>query len=297
MLSDAVAQMLGQPVQEDFEQLATAIATDLKSDAILFYGSSFRTGDREGVTDFYALDADDAPIRPAWKWPVVSYHEKRIGGRTLRAKVARMSLREFAFAASGRSQDTTVWTRFCQPSRLVFTSDARIAEKTRAAVEDAIATGAGFAAALGPDIGSPRDYWLALFEETYGAEFRVEKVSRAATVLEADPDHFDRMLPLAWRRLSLLDDRALTTSLRPRMDASLREGLLRQWHRRKRLGKPLNIARLIRAAFTFEGATRYALWKIERHTGVHFAVTPWRERHPILAAPGVLFRLWRETRS
>lgn len=289
--------MLGQPVQADFEQLAAHLAAVLKADAMLFYGSSFRTGDREGVADFYALDASDAQVRPAWRWPRVSYHEIEIGGRTLRAKVARMSLAEFAFAASGRGYDTTIWTRFCQPSRLVYARGARIAQAICSAVEDAVATAAGFAAALGPEHGNAADYWLALFEETYGAEFRVERISRAATVLEADPEHFDRMLPRAWRRLALLSDSPNTRQLRPNLSPPLRDGLLRQWRWRKRLGKPLNIARLVRAAFTFEGATRYALWKIERHSGVHFAVTPWRERHPILAAPGVLFRLWRETRS
>ena len=52
--------------------------------------------------------------------------------------------------------------------------------------------------------------------------------------------------------------------------------------------------RLVKAAFTFDGAARYAAWKIERHTGVPIMLTPWRERHPILAAPGVLWRVWRE---
>ena len=59
------------------------------------------------------------------------------------------------------------------------------------------------------------------------------------------------------------------------------------------MGKELNIARLVKAAFTFEGAARYGLWKIERHTGVHIALTPWRERHPVLAGPGVLWRVLR----
>ena len=63
------------------------------------------------------------------------------------------------------------------------------------------------------------------------------------------------------------------------------------------LGKLLNIARLVRAAGTFEGAARYAAWKVERHTGVTVELTPWRERHPVLAAPGVLWRVWRERKA
>ena len=63
------------------------------------------------------------------------------------------------------------------------------------------------------------------------------------------------------------------------------------------MGKSLNVARLIKAAFTFEGAARYAAWKIERHTGVAVPLTPWREKHPVLAAPGVLWDLWRAQKA
>ncbi|HEY9233936.1 MAG TPA: hypothetical protein VIP08_02790, partial [Phenylobacterium sp.] len=66
---------------------------------------------------------------------------------------------------------------------------------------------------------------------------------------------------------------------------------------RRALGKPLNVTRLIKAAFTFEGAARYAAWKIERHTGLPVPLTPWRERHVILAAPGMAWRLWQARRA
>jgi hypothetical protein len=69
-----------------------------------------------------------------------------------------------------------------------------------------------------------------------------------------------------------------------------------KWARRRRLGKPLNVVRLVRAAFTFDGAAKYGAWKIERHTGIAVAMTPWRERHPILAAPGIFYRVWRARR-
>ncbi len=69
--------------------------------------------------------------------------------------------------------------------------------------------------------------------------------------------------------------------------------MLRAWRLRRRAGKPINIARLMRAAFTFDGAARYGAWKIERHTGIAVPLSPWAERHPILAAPCVLWRVWR----
>jgi hypothetical protein len=88
------------------------------------------------------------------------------------------------------------------------------------------------------------------------------------------------------------DDREASPELTP----AQRDALLRAWRWRRAVGKPLNVARLAKAAFTFEGAARYAAWKIERHTGLHVPLTPWRERHPILASPGVFFRLWRARR-
>jgi len=63
------------------------------------------------------------------------------------------------------------------------------------------------------------------------------------------------------------------------------------------MGKPYNVLRLVKASTTFEGAARYAAWKIERHTGVPVDITPWRERHPVLAAPGVLWQVWRRRRA
>ena len=50
----------------------------------------------------------------------------------------------------------------------------------------------------------------------------------------------------------------------------------------------------MKAAFTFRGGARYLAWKVERHSGEAVALTPWQERHPILAAPPLLWRLYRK---
>jgi hypothetical protein len=49
----------------------------------------------------------------------------------------------------------------------------------------------------------------------------------------------------------------------------------------------------MKAIFTFEGGVDYVVWKIRRHSGIHLTVTPWQRRHPILAAPSLLWRLRR----
>ena len=68
------------------------------------------------------------------------------------------------------------------------------------------------------------------------------------------------------------------------------------WSRRQKLGKALNVLRLAKATTTFEGAAAYGAWKLERHTGIALEVTPFREKHPLLAMPGAAWELWRAKR-
>jgi hypothetical protein len=263
--------------------------------AVLFYGSNLRTGSLEGVLDFYVL----LPGPPEkGLWPRVSYREwdDPAAGERLRAKIATMSLAKFAEAARGESLDTTIWARFVQPSALVWTRDDRAAAQVGEAIASAARTAARLAAALGPAQGQPDDYWRALLRATYRAELRVEKPGREDSILAANPDHFDGLLraALVSSAVPFRDD---SGRIAPQIEPGERRRVLRWWAKRRRLGKPLNVSRLVRANSTFEGAVRYIAWKIERHTGVEVEVTPWREKHPLLAAPGVLWRVWRAKRK
>jgi hypothetical protein len=56
----------------------------------------------------------------------------------------------------------------------------------------------------------------------------------------------------------------------------------------------LSVARLLKAAFTFQGGADYAAWKIERHSGVKIQVTDWQRRHPILASITLLPKLLKK---
>lgn len=264
--------------------------------AVLFYGSVLRTGDLDGVMDFYVLTARPRRglrgLAGRVLWPDVSYHEVELDGRVLRAKVASMTLDQFAEAVRGKGADTTIWTRFVQPSALVWSTRPQVEDTVIAAVAQAARTATRFAAALGPDEGPPEAYWSALFQQTYAAEFRVEKGGRERSILAYDLARYDRLLTACWIEEGLLAQES-RGAVSPKLSFSERNSINAAWRVRRRLGKPLNVARLIKAAFTFEGAARYAAWKIERHTGVAVPLTPWREKHPVLAAPGVLWRLWR----
>jgi len=298
-LRQRLETQLSAPVDPAVREFACALAEDAGAVAVLFYGSNLRTGSLDGVLDFYVLLPGEMAQEPKI-WPRVSYHEREHGGKdgevTLRAKVATMRLETFAKAASGALNDTTIWARFVQPCALVWHRDETAADDVMVGVASAAMTAAQLAAALGPEKGTADDYWRALFQATYKAEFRVEKPGRENDILSVNAAHFDGLLPAALTAagISFVSDGDI---LAPALDAQERANLLNWWKKRQRLGKPMNVARLLKASTTFDGAAKYAAWKIERHTGMPVELTPFREKYPVLAAPGVLWSLWRHKRA
>lgn len=291
-LAARIAGTLDTAAAPEVRTIAADLGREARASAVLFYGSNLRTGSLDGVLDFYVLLPGPQRERI---WPRVSYREWETGAGTMRAKIATMALDTFARAARGESRDTTIWARFVQPAGLVWAAGDAAHSAVVAAIAGAARTAARLAAALGPKEGRAEDYWRALFRATYRAEFRVEKPGRENDILAVNAAHFDGLLPLAWAADGIAFGRE-GEQLEPRLSATDRARSLRWWRTRQRLGKPLNLLRLAKASTTFDGAARYAAWKVERHTGVPVKLTPWREKHPILAAPGVLWRVWRERR-
>jgi hypothetical protein len=291
-LAERIAARLAVPVDPAVAAFARALGDAAGARAVLFYGSNLRTGSLDGVLDFYLLlpAGDEAAI-----WPRVSYHERAHDALVLRAKVATMRLATFARAASGVLADTTIWARFVQPSALIWAEDEDARAEVVAAIAAAAQTAARLAVALGPPGGTAEDYWRALFRATYAAEFRVEKGGRENDILAVNAGHFAGLLPLALaaQGIDVAQDGAVLT---PQLAPAEQRRVLAWWKRRRRLGKPLNLVRLVKASTTFEGAARYAAWKIERHTGMPVALTPFRERFPLLAAPQVLWDLGKHRR-
>ena len=291
-LAARVGAALGRPIDPAVRAFAAELGEQAGAVAVLFYGSNLRTGSLEGVLDFYVLlpGPSERGI-----WPRVSYHERRHDGAVLRAKVATMAMATFTAAARGEAIDTTIWARFVQPSALAWSRESDIVTGVREALEAAAVTAARLAVALGPECGLEEDYWRELFRHTYRAEFRVEPAGREDSILAANRDHFDGLLPLALVEGGIPFGQN-GRQIEPKLDAARRKDILRWWARRRRLGKLLNLTRLARATATFEGGMRYAAWKVERHTGLPIKVTPLREKFPLLAAPGVLWLLWRVKR-
>jgi hypothetical protein len=269
--------------------------------AVLFYGSALRTGAQDGVLDYYVL-LDDLGAWPAPRLatlanrllpPNVGYAEARIGDTTLRAKVAVLSLAQFSRGMSGRSIDTTLWARFSQPCACVFVRSRECRTAVADAVCKATATAALWAALLGPESGDALDFWRALYARTYGAELRVESALRGPELIDGETERYARLLPAAWKSLGIAFEAGANGILRPHVDQRERTRAARRWALRRRLGKLLNLLRLIKAAFTFEGAMDYVAWKVERHSGVRIEIGAWQRRHPLLAAPWLYCRLRR----
>jgi hypothetical protein len=269
--------------------------------AVLYYGSALRAESLEGVLDFYVL-LDDVGAWPGSFLarlanrllpPNVGYLETSLDGQMLRAKYAVLSCHQFNRKLTRQSLDTTIWARFCQPALCVWARSPQDRAAVTASISDAVVTAASWAAQLGPDMATAEDFWRALFARTYAAELRVEKTGRPQDIVGKCPERYAALLPLALRVAGLPFESGVHGELKPMLAPAQRRQTRRSWQLRSRLGRPLNILRLLKAAFTFDGAMDYVVWKIERHRGVRIEVSPWQRRFPLLAAPGLYWQLRR----
>ena len=301
-IEDRLAKPAPLPVQEFAASLAARGHGSVV--AVLFYGSGLRSGDlADGLLDFYVLvdrlaDWHGRGLAAAANRllpPNVFYQEALIGTQTLRAKVAVLSLAQFQRGMRAASLDTTLWARFTQPVICAWRRDADALTSCAAALAHAAASAAGWAAKLGPQAATAQDYWSALFRRTYATELRVERGERADTVFDFDPVYYEVLLPLAWQAAGIAFELSEGGLLQPQIGSAQRRAAEQSWRRRQALGKPLNLARLAKAAFTFDNGADYLAWKIERHSGVKLALSDWQRRHPILSAPAIIWRLRRRS--
>lgn len=267
--------------------------------AVLFYGSALHDGALDGVLDFYIL-VDRVGAWPGPRLaavanrmlpPNVGYFEDCVDGRSVRAKYAVMSLAQFRQGMSEYRIDTTLWARFAQPCACVWARRPEDRQAVGEAVREATITAARWAAALGPEHGGALTYWRALFARTYDAELRVEGVARGADLIARDAQRYAGVLPAAWNAAGISFVVAADGEFHPALTPRARIAAERRWVLRRRLGKALNLLRLMKAAFTFDGAIDYVVWKVERHSGVRLEVRPWQRRHPLLAAPQLYYQL------
>lgn len=266
--------------------------------AVLFYGSNFRRGDdREGLLDLYVL-VDDARAAlgsrlSAWACrrlpPNVYYLELPGDGQRLRCKYAVVETAVFARCMTARQ--SYFWGRFGQASGLLYTRDAASRAQVTDALAQAVRTLLGRAVPL---LDSPFDettWWRTAVAACYRAELRPERPGAVQSLVDALAPWRGQLTPLV--AATLEDVVPCPGGYRATLGTARRRTGRLAWAGRRLLGKTLNVARLLKAAFTFSGGVDYLLWKVERHSGVRVEPTPFLRRHPLLGIWGVAWRLWR----
>ncbi len=309
-LARLVADELEQPVPEAVSRLAQAIRgrTGPATAAILFYGSCLRKLSSEGVLDFYVLVDAYRDANPGRRLalansllpPNVFYLELDAG--PLRAKYAVVSLGDFARGAAGRWLRSGIWARFCQPARAVYLRDETARRAVVAACAEAVLTLVERALPLLPgEAGRVQtraaDLWQTAFRETYAAELRPETADAIGALYRAQPERYARAAQAAALALEARGRLRVVAAGEP-LEIELPAGAQRARRRAARLRRPLAklayLAQLLKTAFTFGDWLPYALWKLERHSGVHFVASPSQRRHPLLLGLPLLVRALRQ---
>jgi hypothetical protein len=140
----------------------------------------------------------------------------------------------------------------------------------------------------------PAELWQLGFKETYAAELRVESPETIRGIYEHAAQRYDRVTREALAELSrrgVLRANGDGKTFNVEMDEGRRRRVRLGWRLRRLVGKPLAAARLVKTMATFGDWLPYALWKLERHTGVKVEPTDWQRRHPYIACWPVILRL------
>jgi hypothetical protein len=309
---------LFQPVPEAARLLSEEIRRRCGAGtaAVVFYGSCLRKQTDEGVLDFYVIVDDyrgSSPSRAiAWLGaalpPNVFYIELRTGGggsadaEILRAKYAMMSREDFARATRPANLRPSIWARFSQPALAAWVRDDDARELLVRCARRSVLTALSWALPMLPDDRGTRRFdaeslWQRVFAETYASEMRPESRESIQSLFQAAPGRFDavtraglaafaaeRGVSACWDgaplEVTLPEDEALST--------------VQRWRRRRPLAKAVYLLQLLKTAVTFGDWLPYALWKLERHTGVKLEPSERQRRHPLIYGWPLAFRvLWR----
>jgi hypothetical protein len=259
--------------------------------AVLLYGSCLREQDVEGkLVDLYLL-ADNyaalhgSPMARALNRvlpPNVYYIEHNLAGQRVAAKYAIVTLEQLERLVTQRTLQPYFWARFAQPTVVLWSSGEAVQRRVHRALGEAVRTMVGEALPLMPAEWTPALLWQRALAETYGSELRAERRDQPERLYQTYAPRYDRITEiLCGREVGLVA---------PATESTLAS---RRWRWRRVLGKTLSVLRLVKASFTFEDGAAYLAWKIRRHSGVEIELTPWQQRHPVLASSVLAWRLYR----
>lgn len=280
-LHELIDNELDTPVAPEIAALGDRLRLDRQGVlAILFYGAGlWKSPQPDTVFDFYVLidsyrafdDRRSHALFGAVLPPNVYYLEHG----DLRCKYAVIRRDQFSKAAAGRSLTSQIWARFAQPCRLLYARDPAARRAVVAALGQAVVT---FHAQVLPLLGTrepqARQVWTVGLQRTYANEWRSEGVDRSRDIFTASAE------ALSARSSLVLPGCGPASRVMTRGP-------------RRALAKAVYFVQLTKAVFTFDGGVDYALWKIERQSGVRLQASSFQKRHPLLAAWPLVWRAWR----
>lgn len=302
-LTQLIAAELATPVPAGALQMVERIRTQHGDAvrAVVFYGSCLRTADdQHSLLDFYVLVDSYWRLgtRRLYAWlnallpPNVYYLESSEAGRMVRAKYAVVSLADFARYTSPSAFQAYFWGRFAQPCALVYAADEDARAAATAAVANAVTAFVQCGLGLVPAPCSVQTLWTAQLAQSYRAEVRAERTAVVDQLYGAAAERYERVTRAALARMpfpvtvSVADGVTSITARTPGGGPGL-------WAMRRAYGKLLSLLRILKSGLTQEHSVEYAMWKVERHSGVR-TDPEWQRRHPLLALGEQVWRMYRK---
>lgn len=300
-LLHCVAAQAARPMPAALEAVVEALRLRFADSlqGVLFYGSCLRSGDLlDGLVDAYAVVDDYASAYSA-RWlrlanrglpPNVFYLECESPLGTLRVKYAVLSMGHLEQGTT-RWFHPYLWGRFAQPVRISHARDSGARRRLEQCLAAATTTFVTESAPCLEEDFSAAQLWRTGLGLSYRSELRPEAAGRTAELVDRELADYQARTAAA-ASSGLLEVTAKGCFRCPASPAQRRRAR-RRWTARRWQGKALSVARLAKAALTFDGGVDYAAWKIHRHTGLQVPVTDRLRRHPLVFGWVVLWRLLR----
>ncbi len=305
-LFSQIKKCMIRPVSPELDFLAEVLVEKYRGAvrAVLFYGSCLqRDNPFDGLVDLYVLvdsyghahGMNLSALANCLLPPNVYYYEGMYRDRTIRVKYAVISLSQFRKACSMRWFHSYFWGRFCQPSAIIYVKDRSDADDVVEACASAVIT---FLTRTIPCITpefTVSQVWQYGLGLAYGAELRPERPDRVEALFSAGSHWFMAVTGPALEAVpfGLRFMHGVEPCWRASIDGRTRNMCRLGWFVRSVQGKILSVLRLMKAAFTFRGGVDYAVYKIERHSGVALEVSPFLRRHPLLSMLVFAIRIFR----